>query len=75
MKLVSYLKDGHDQLAILYENYVYDMDRLHPDLPGNMSLFLNYWDESYDAAQRGFQSIQEGHVPQVKARQWKACSF
>ena len=67
MKLVSYLKDGHDQLAILYENYVYDMDRLHPDLPGNLSLFLNYWDESYDAAQRGFQSIREGHFPQVKA--------
>lgn len=67
MKLISYLKDGHDQLAILYEDFVYDMDRLHPDLPGNMSLFLNYWDESYDAALRGYMSIQEGRFPQVKA--------
>jgi fumarylacetoacetate (FAA) hydrolase len=67
MKLVSYLKDGQDQLAILYENYLYDMDKLHPDLPGNMSLFLNYWDESYDAALRGYMSIQDGHFPQVKA--------
>ena len=67
MKLVSYLKDGHDQLAILYEDFIYDMDRLHPDLPGNMALFLNYWDDSYDAALRGFMSIQEGRFPQVKA--------
>lgn len=68
MKLVSYLKDGHDQLGIVYDNYVYDMDKLHPDLPGNMALFLNYWEDSIDPAQRGYQSIREGHFSQVKAK-------
>jgi fumarylacetoacetate (FAA) hydrolase len=67
MKLVSYLKDGQDQLAILYENHLYDMDALHPDLPGSMSLFLNYWDESYDAALRGFEAIREGRFMQTRA--------
>ena len=33
MKLLSYLKDNHEQLAILIDGFVYDMDVLHPDLP------------------------------------------
>jgi fumarylacetoacetate (FAA) hydrolase len=60
MKLVSYLKDGHDQLAVLIDNMVYDMEVLHPELPGNMGMFLNYWEESFPIAQAGELMIREG---------------
>ena len=46
MKLVSYLKEGHDQVSILVDGYLYDLDSLHPDMPNSMSMFL-YWDDAY----------------------------
>jgi fumarylacetoacetate (FAA) hydrolase len=66
MKLLSYLKDGHDQLALFHEGLVYDMDTLHPDLPGSMGLFLNYWEDSIQAAQRVVEGIQKGFVSREK---------
>ena len=45
MKLVSYHKDGQDQLAILVDGLLYDTDLMHPDLPVSMSMFLNYWED------------------------------
>jgi len=66
MKLVSYLKNGHDQLAILYENHVYDMETLHPELPGSMSLFLNYWEDSLPVALAGEEAIRQGRISQVR---------
>ena len=44
MKLVTYLKEERDQLGVLINNMIYDMEVLHPELPGSMSMFLNYWD-------------------------------
>jgi fumarylacetoacetate (FAA) hydrolase len=67
MKLVSYLKNGHDQLAILYENYLYDMETLHPDMPGTMLMFLNYWEDSYPAALAGEEAIRKGRISHVRA--------
>lgn len=66
MKLVSYEKDGHDQLAVYVDGYLYDMDCLHPDLPTNMSMFLNYWEESLPAAQAGVILINEGKISKNK---------
>jgi fumarylacetoacetate (FAA) hydrolase len=60
MKLISYLKDGHEQLGVLVNNLVYDMDMLHPDLPNSMNMFLTYWEDSYPMAQAGAQAIEEG---------------
>lgn len=62
MKLVSYVKDGHDQLAVLVKNYLYDMELLHPDLPNSMSLFLNFWDDFFPVAQEGVRMIEEGQI-------------
>ena len=45
MKLVTYIKDEHEQLALLHNGLLYDTDLLHPDLPISMSMFLNYWDD------------------------------
>ena len=60
MKLVTYLKEERDQLGVLINNMIYDMEVLHPELPGSMSMFLNYWDESYPVAQAGEILLREG---------------
>jgi fumarylacetoacetate (FAA) hydrolase len=59
MKLFSYLKDGHDQLAILVDGIGYDTDRLHPELPTTMGMFLNFWDDYYPIAKACVQAIAE----------------
>ena len=60
MKLVTYLKDNHEQLAVLINNMLYDMEVLHPDLPNSMSMFLNYWEDAYPVAQAGELMLKEG---------------
>jgi len=60
MKLVSYIKEEHEQLGVLINNMVYDMDVLHPDLPNSMNMFLNYWDDAYPVAQAGELMLKEG---------------
>ncbi|HWJ91844.1 MAG TPA: hypothetical protein VNR87_12070 [Flavisolibacter sp.] len=66
MKLVSYLKDEHDQLAVLVDGYLYDMEQLHPDLPNSMAMFLNYWEDSLPMALGGVLMIEEGKIPQTR---------
>lgn len=60
MKLVTYLKEGHDQLAILIADKLYDTDTLHPDLPISMAMFLNYWEDMYPLALAAERKIKEG---------------
>lgn len=60
MKLVSYLKDGQEQLALLHNDLLYDMDGLHPSLPSSMAMFLNYWDDYFPAANSILSQIREG---------------
>lgn len=60
MKLVTYLKEGHEQLGILINDMVYDMDVLHPELPGTMNLFLNYWEDYLPIAMAGEMLLKEG---------------
>ncbi|MBO9683048.1 MAG: fumarylacetoacetate hydrolase family protein [Flavisolibacter sp.] len=66
MKLVSYLKEDRDQLAVLINDLLYDMEYLHPDLPNSMSMFLNYWEDVLPIAQEGVQMIEEGRIAQGK---------
>ena len=66
MKLVSYLKEEHDQLAVLIDGLLYDMEDLHPDLPNSMSMFLNYWEDVLPIAQEGALMIEEGKIAQGK---------
>lgn len=60
MKLVSYLKEGQEQLAVLTHDMVYDMEVLHPDLPNSMNMFLTYWEDAYPVAQAGELLLKEG---------------
>ncbi|HVG41528.1 MAG TPA: hypothetical protein VM888_07940, partial [Chitinophagaceae bacterium] len=62
MKLASYLKEGHDQLALLVDDLLFDMDIIHPDLPNNMGMFLNYWEEVFPVAQAGIIMIEEEKI-------------
>lgn len=68
MKLVSYLKDDHDQLAILVDGLLFDMEFIHPDLPNTMGMFLNYWEDCLLMAQAGEISIQEGKISRSKGK-------
>ena len=61
MKLVTYLKEGHDQLAILVDGKLYDTDLLHSDLPVSMAMFLNYWDDMYPLALAAEKQIKNGN--------------
>jgi len=62
MKLVSYLKDDQAQLAVLVDNVLYDMELIHPDTPGNMGMFLNYWDDLFPIVQAAELGLGEGQV-------------
>ncbi|RYY85138.1 MAG: fumarylacetoacetate hydrolase family protein [Chitinophagaceae bacterium] len=66
MKLVSYLKDESDQLAVLVEGKLYNMEHLHPDLPGTMAMFLHYWDDVFPVAQAGVEMVREGRIAASK---------
>ena len=67
MKLVTYLKDERDQLALLVNGQLYDTDMLHPDLPVSMAMFLNYWDDIMPLAMAVEHRIKEGLVRNVMA--------
>jgi fumarylacetoacetate (FAA) hydrolase len=60
MKLVTYLKDEHDHLAMYIEGTLYDMDSIHPELPTSMAMFLNYWEDYYPIAQNALERIRTG---------------
>ena len=68
MKLVTYLKDGQDQLALYVDGKLYDTDLLHPDLPISMAMFLNYWEDVYPVARAAEQKIKAGMVRSVLAQ-------
>ncbi len=75
MKLVTYLKDGHDQLALLVDGKLYDTDMLHPDMPISMAMFLNYWDDVMPLAKALEQRIKEGLVRNVMASPFNEASL
>jgi fumarylacetoacetate (FAA) hydrolase len=67
MKIVSYLKEEHEQLAILVEDLLYNVELIHPDIPNTMNMFLNYWDELIPILQAGDLAIREEHIGPGKA--------
>lgn len=62
MKLVSYLKDEHDQLAFLVDNRLFDCDVVHPELPSSMNMFLSYWEDMFPIAQAVNAAIIDGRI-------------
>lgn len=68
MKLISYRKEEQDQLAILVDGRVYDMETLHPDLPGSMGMFLHFWEDALPIVQGGIELIREGKISESKGQ-------
>jgi fumarylacetoacetate (FAA) hydrolase len=66
MKLVSYLKEGQDQVAILVDGLLFDTEKIHPDLPNSMAVLLNYWEDYLPMLQGGEISIEEGRISSEK---------
>ncbi|MBX9779749.1 MAG: fumarylacetoacetate hydrolase family protein [Chitinophagaceae bacterium] len=66
MKLVSYLNNGHDQLAFLVDGFLFDCDLVHPELPNSMNMFLQYWEEMFPIAQKTNTAITEGRIGKEK---------
>jgi fumarylacetoacetate (FAA) hydrolase len=66
MKLVSYLKEEHDQLAILENNLLYDTDLLHTEMPSSMMMFLTYWEDNYSLALKLNQAISDNRIGKEK---------
>ena len=62
MKLVSYLNEGHDQLAFLVDDLLFDCDLLHPELPNSMNMFLQYWDDMYPISKQVDAAIKSGKI-------------
>jgi fumarylacetoacetate (FAA) hydrolase len=65
MKLVTYIKNDQEQLALLVDGKLYDTDDLHPNLPISMAMFLNFWDETYPLALAAEQRIKSGGIKQL----------
>ncbi len=66
MKLVSYIRDGHDQLAFLVNDFLYDCDLVHPELPNSMNMFLNFWEETFPIAEKVNAAIKDGRIDSTK---------
>lgn len=62
MKLVSYLKDGQDKLALLLEDSLYHLADLNKDLPDNMNDFLKDWEENYLLAFIAEKLLKENRI-------------
>ncbi len=75
MKLVTYIKDGHDQLGIVVDEHIYAMDSLHNDLPTTMSMFLNFWDDIMPLARAVEQRIKDGLVRPVLADSYESADI
>ena len=67
MKFVSYAQEGHDRLAVYIDGYLYDMESLHPELPANMSMFLNDWNDFLPMVEGGEILVKEGKISKRKA--------
>jgi len=64
MRLVSYLNEGHDQLAFLVNNKLYNADMVHPELSSSMSMMLQYWEENFETAKAVDRAIKDGRFSQ-----------
>jgi len=62
MQIATYLKEGYEQLALLVDDWLYDMDALHPELPNTMNMLLQYWDDYFPLLQGAPIMVREGKI-------------
>src|SRR5687767_11447203 len=62
MKLVSYLDEERDHLGVLVDGIVYGMEIFDKDIPANMEMFLELWDECFPIVKKGLSKIDNGEL-------------
>ncbi len=62
MKLVTYAKDGGEQLAFYIDGMLYDTHRADAQLPATMAVLLQRWEESIDAMRSAENEIKSGKL-------------
>ena len=60
MKLVTYSKNGNQQLAFYIGDALYDTTAANAQLPGTMAQLLNTWEQSIDAMRSTEAEIKSG---------------
>lgn len=60
MKLVTYAKQGVEQLAFLINNKLYDTNIANPSLPSRMMDMLNNWEQLVETARKAEEDIKNG---------------
>ncbi len=63
MKLVTYRKDGKEQLAFLIDENLFDTDMASPDLPNNMADLLKNWEKLSPIAKAAEAAIKSKENP------------
>ena len=64
MKLVTYSKQGREQLAFLVNDTLYDTNAANSELPSTMMELLNNWEALIDTARRAEEEIKTGRSSQ-----------
>ena len=62
MKLVTYAKDGKEQLAFLINEELYDTNMVNDQLPTTMRQLLRHWETLEDVARRTEDDIKSGKI-------------
>ncbi len=62
MKLVTYAKDGGEQLAFYIDGMLYDTHRADKALPATMAGLLQKWEESIEAMRSAEDEIKSGKL-------------
>ncbi len=67
MKLATYLKNGHEQLAILIDGLLYDTNEADSNLPATIMPMLWDWDKYLPMAQHAEKQIKAGilNIPNI----------
>lgn len=60
MKLVSFKRQGKDELALYHNNHIYPIADLSNDLPGNMAEFLKGEEANMEKARKLNDEVQNG---------------
>ena len=63
MKLVTYLKEGQEQLAFCINDNLYDTDMADSRLPRTMMALLNDWESLSPVARSVAADIESGKNP------------
>ena len=63
MKLVTYIHEEVDQLALLVNGQLYNLQDLHPDLPSTMHMFLQMWEDVAGLAMVLDEQLKAGNKP------------